>query len=167
VVAPAGRLMRRLAGGNVELILHLAPSLPEVMADRVQVEQVLLGLVTNARDALSHGGRITMSTVNVVLVAGRAETVRTGLPPGGYVCVEVADNGQGMDEATQARIFEPFFTTKEPGRGTGLGLAAVYGLIRQMAGAITVSSRLGRGTTFRIYLPAAHETAPTAAETRY
>jgi two-component system, cell cycle sensor histidine kinase and response regulator CckA len=154
-VEAADRLMRRHVGATIDLTLALAPSLPHVMADRVHVEQVLLNLVGNARDALEGGGRIAISTVNVVLVAGHAETTRTGLPPGHYVSLEVADNGGGMDEATQARLFEPFFTTKEPGRGTGLGLAAVYGLVRQMAGAITVSSRHGRGTTFRIYLPAA------------
>ena len=155
VVAAVERLLRRRVGANVELNLALAPSLPEVMADRSQVEQVLLSLVGNARDALCDGGRIGLSTVNVVLVAGRAETTRTGLPAGRYVCLEVADSGPGMDEPTRARIFEPFFTTKEPGRGTGLGLAAVYGLVRQMGGAITVASRVGKGTTFRMYLPAA------------
>ena len=157
VVASAERFMRRRTGAAIELSLVLAPSLPQVIADRGPVEQVLFNLVTNARDVLPAGGRITVRTVNVVLVEGRAETVRTGLPPGGYVCLEVADNGPGMDEATQARIFEPFFTTKEPGRGTGLGLATAYGLVRQMAGAITVSSRLERGTRFRMYLPAAGE----------
>ena len=155
VVASAERIMRRRIGAALELSLALAPTLPQVIADREPVEQVLFSLVTNACDVLSAGGRITVSTVNVVLVEGRAETLRTGLPPGGYVCLEVADDGPGMDEATQARIFEPFFTTKEPGRGTGLGLATVYGLVRQMGGAITVSSRLGRGTRFRVYLPAA------------
>jgi len=154
VVAGAEPMMRRLAGANVDLVLALAPSLPQVMADRSQVEQVLLNLVSNARDAVPGGGRISLSTVNVVLVAGRAETSRTGLPPGSYLCLDVADTGDGMDAATQARIFEPFFTTKEPGRGTGLGLATVYGLVRQMGGAITVSSRPGRGTTFKLYLPA-------------
>jgi two-component system, cell cycle sensor histidine kinase and response regulator CckA len=152
------RLSRRLIGPEVALEIEPARALRPVMADATQLEQVLLNLILNARDALPDGGRIIVRTANRQIPDSAPESARAGLPHGTYVLLQVSDNGIGMDQATQARIFEPFFTTKEPGRGTGLGLATVYGIVRQMGGAVTVVSERNQGATFSVYLPSAAET---------
>lgn len=138
----------------MQLRQQLTPTLSQVLADPAQIEQVLLNLIVNARDAMPSGGMITVETAEVRLEADSPEMLQAGLAPGRFVLLAVSDNGIGMDQATQARIFEPFFTTKETGRGTGLGLATVYGIIRQTGGAISVVSDRGRGASFRVYLPA-------------
>jgi PAS domain S-box-containing protein len=154
VVSSVTRMARRLIGTDVQLQLDLAPAVSQILADPAQIEQVLLNLIVNARDAMPSGGLITVQTANVRLEADSPEMLQAGLSPGPFVLLAVSDNGIGMDQATQARIFEPFFTTKETGRGTGLGLATVYGIIRQTGGAISVVSERGRGASFRVYLPA-------------
>ncbi len=154
IVASVSRMARRLIGTGVQLQQELAPSVAQVLADPAQIEQVLLNLIVNARDAMPTGGMITVQTANVRLEADSPEMSQAGLSPGPFVLLSVSDNGIGMDEATQARIFEPFFTTKETGRGTGLGLSTVYGIVRQTGGAISVASDRGRGASFRVYLPA-------------
>lgn len=154
IVQGVSRMARRIIGTDVQLRLELASSVLKVLADPAQVEQVLLNLIVNARDAMPAGGTITVQTENVQLDAAALEIVQAGISPGNFVMMSVTDDGIGMDQATQARIFEPFFTTKETGRGTGLGLSTVYGIIRQTGGAITVESERGKGASFKVYLPA-------------
>jgi CheY-like chemotaxis protein len=150
VLANVEKMLRRLIGEHIDLVLEPATTLRHVRADAGQLEQVVLNLAVNARDAMKHGGRLSLTTSNTVLAADNAR----GLAPGDYVVLSVTDTGCGMDAATQAHIFEPFFTTKEPGKGTGLGLSTVYGIVTQSGGAVTVDSAVGRGTTFTILLPA-------------
>jgi len=152
IVVHVTKMLDRLIGNNIELSVRQAPSLARVKADPAQIEQVILNLAVNARDAMPHGGSLILETRNADVKEGDAPTCN-GVPPGKYVVLLVRDNGIGMDSETQSRIFEPFFTTKEAGKGTGLGLATVYGGVKQMDGAIQVSSLPGRGTTFEIYLP--------------
>jgi signal transduction histidine kinase len=147
-------MARRLIGTEVQLRLDVAEAVLQVLADPAQVEQLLLNLIVNARDAMPGGGMIAVHTANVRLHTQSPEILQAGIAPGPFVLLAVSDNGIGMDQATQARIFEPFFTTKETGRGTGLGLSTVYGVVRQTGGAITVTSERGKGATFRVYLPA-------------
>ena len=154
IVGTVSRMARRLIGTEVQLRLDLAEAVLQVLADPAQVEQLLLNLIVNARDAMPGGGMITVHTANVRLHTQSPEIRQAGIAPGPFVLLAVSDNGIGMDHATQARIFEPFFTTKETGRGTGLGLSTVYGVVRQTGGAITVTSERGQGATFRVYLPA-------------
>lgn len=154
IVNGVSRMARRLIGTDVQIGLDLPQSVSKLLADPAQVEQVLLNLIVNARDAMPSGGQITVRTANVRLEAGSPEVVQAGIAPGAFVLLAVTDDGIGMDQATQARIFEPFFTTKETGRGTGLGLSTVYGIIRQTGGAITVTSARGKGACFKVYLPA-------------
>ncbi len=153
-IGNVSRMARRLIGTDVQLHLDLASGLSPVLADPAQVEQVLLNLLVNARDAMPAGGTITVRTKNARLDADAPELRQAGIAPGAFVLMNVIDDGIGMDQATQMRIFEPFFTTKETGRGTGLGLSTVYGIIRQTGGAITVTSKPGQGASFKVYFPA-------------
>jgi signal transduction histidine kinase/ActR/RegA family two-component response regulator len=154
-------MLRRLIGENVELATRLAPSVRRVRADLSQIEQVIVNLAVNARDAMPHGGRLTLETREVELDAAFARR-HEGARVGPHVQLCVRDTGTGMDAATLPRIFEPFFTTKEPGQGTGLGLSTVYGIVRQSGGCIWVESKLGQGTTFGICLPVFDAPVPAA-----
>ena len=156
LIARTSRMIERIVGEDIHLQLHLGSSLWPIKADPSQVEQVLMNLVVNARDAMPRGGELRIATRNV---PGRDEADL--LEGQESVELSVRDNGVGMDEATQARIFEPFFTTKEPDKGTGLGLATVYGIVTQTGGRIEVESQLGAGTTFHILLPTTKERAGT------
>jgi PAS domain S-box-containing protein len=165
VVSDIEPMLRRLIGEDVELRTNLEPGLGWVQADAGQLDQVLLNLVVNARDALASGGTIELSTANVALDDAYAAD-HPGARPGRFVMISVRDTGVGIDRATLARIFEPYFTTKDRGRGTGLGLATVLGIVEQSGGHIDVDSKVGEGTTFRVYLPRqANPRGETAAET--
>ena len=154
VIAGVRPMLGRLLGADVDFVTHLAPSLGKVEADPGQLEQVLLNLTANAGDAMPSGGTLTLATSNVELDAAAARA-HPGLTPGRYVLVSVRDTGSGMSEATRLRVFEPFFTTKGTGKGSGLGLATVYGIIKQSGGYVAVESTPGEGTCFSIYLPLA------------
>lgn len=151
-VSNMAKLLRRLIGEDISLVLCPHPALGQVKADPGQVEQIIMNLAVNARDAMPGGGQLTVETMNIEL-DGSGVHKSPCLQPGSYVMLAVSDTGCGMDADTQARIFEPFFTTKGPGKGTGLGLATVDGIVKQSGGGIRVSSRLGKGTTFNVYFP--------------
>jgi nitrogen-specific signal transduction histidine kinase/ActR/RegA family two-component response regulator len=164
IVEETREMLLRLLGEDIEILADLASDLGSVIADASQINQVLVNLAVNARDAMPTGGRLTIATRNVTIVAGTT-AARGVLPTGRYALIEVRDTGVGMDDATMARLFEPFFTTKAPGKGTGLGLATVYGIMKQSSGFVLVKSKLGEGTTFSIYLPLAADAA-NAVEVR-
>src|SRR6202023_1810418 len=152
VVRDVEPMLRRLISERITVKTVLAAHLHPVLADATQLDQVLMNLSVNARDAMPDGGVLTIETRNVELDAVFVRA-HEGAQAGPYVQLTVSDTGVGMTPAIQARIFEPFFTTKERGHGTGLGLAAVYGIVKQFGGYIDVESEVGQGTTFTIYLP--------------
>ncbi len=163
VTAQVTKMLGRLLGENISVCCNAAPNLPSILADVAMMEQIIMNLALNARDAMPNGGQLIISSAAVQIdesqIEGRAEAY-----PGHFVCLTVSDTGSGMDEATVQRIFEPFFTTKEVGKGTGLGLATVYGIIKQHRGWIEVASQPGRGTAFSIYLPVASEQAAKSTQ---
>src|ERR1700691_1063636 len=152
VIREASKLLSRVVREDIILSYHTSVSVGLIKADAGQIEQVLMNLVVNARDAMPDGGQITIATDSITLndkyCLGHEPVIE-----GDYVMLEVRDTGCGMDETTKAHVFEPFFTTKQPGKGTGLGLASVYGIVQQSGGYVSVSSELGRGTTFKLYFP--------------
>jgi CheY-like chemotaxis protein len=159
VVTSMSSLLRRLIGEHVELSTRTAPDLGQVEADPAQIEQVIMNLAVNARDAMPEGGRLEIETADVHV--GPSEIRRHPvLEPGRYVVLAVTDTGCGMDGGTQERIFEPFFTTKDVGKGTGLGLAMVYGIVKQSGGHITVESEPDRGSRLTVFLPRVADPAP-------
>jgi two-component system cell cycle sensor histidine kinase/response regulator CckA len=159
VVSDIVKILRRLIGEDVQIVIEAATNLASIRADRGQIEQILMNLATNSRDAMPNGGKFIVHTENAELEpdeVARHPYVR----PGSYVRLLVSDTGKGMSEEVRSRAFEPFFTTKPTGRGTGLGLATVYGIVKQSGGYVWVSSALGAGTIFDIYLPRVDEAAP-------
>jgi PAS domain S-box-containing protein len=161
VVNGMEKMLKRLIGEDVELVARVSPG-GKILVDPGQMEQVIMNLAVNARDAMPRGGELTIDAAEVMLDAAHASE-QVGARPGPHVVLTVTDTGVGMDKATQARIFEPFFTTKEEGKGTGLGLATVFGIVRQSGGMISVQSELGKGTTFKVYFPLAQGAVPPEA----
>jgi signal transduction histidine kinase/CheY-like chemotaxis protein len=158
-VTEIDKMLRRIIGENIDLQTDLAPGLWPTKLDSSQLEQIIVNLAINARDAMPTGGLLALETSNVQIKHQTSDLL--GLEPGDYVVLTVVDSGIGMDEETKSHIFEPFFTTKEHGKGTGLGLATVYGIVRQNYGDIKVYSKPGEGSTFEVYLPRATEISAT------
>ncbi|MGA3293332.1 MAG: PAS domain S-box protein [Candidatus Acidiferrales bacterium] len=163
VVSDTDKMLRRLIGEDIELVTSLDPKLGRIRADQGQIEQVIMNLAVNARDAMPDGGRLAIETSNFEIDTAFAQRYAYPVQTGPYVLLTVSDNGIGMDSATQQRIFEPFFTTKEKGKGTGLGLSMVYGVVKQSGGYIDLTSSPGKGATFSIYLPRVEEHAEADA----
>ena len=151
IVSNISEMLRRLLGEDIEVSLHLSTELGQVRADPAQLEQALINLAVNARDAMPAGGRLVIETHNRELDQHSGSVA--GVPAGRYVVLEISDTGSGMSDAVKAKVFEPFFTTKEPGKGAGLGLSMVLGVVQQSGGTVTLYSELGVGSTFKIYLP--------------
>ena len=165
LVSDVNKLLTRLVREDIELLCKLKPGLGSIKADPTQVEQVIINLVVNARDAMPSGGKLIIETANTYLDESYCQS-HASVKPGRHVMIAISDTGTGMDEKTQAHIFEPFFTTKEQGKGTGLGLATVYGIVKQSGGSIWVYSQLGRGTTFKIYFPCVDEAVQVVESTQ-
>jgi PAS domain S-box-containing protein len=161
ILADTARMAVRLVGEDVEIVASLCQEPWPVKVDRSQLEQVIMNLIVNARDAMPDGGKLTIESSNIALTTEYLAT-HPLVPPGKYVLLAVSDNGTGMSEETKTHLFEPFFTTKPLGKGTGLGLSVVYGIVKQNNGFVWYYSELGRGTTFKVYLPAAQETSSSA-----
>jgi hypothetical protein len=161
LVGDVDKMLRRLLGQSIEFRTDLAADLWNVRIDAGGLEQVLVNLAVNARDAMPNGGRLTIETANAKIGDEYRSSKGRDVPPGSYVTISVTDSGVGMDEATRSRLFEPFFTTKEPGKGTGLGLATCYGIVKQAGGFIWVYSEPGDGTTFKLLLPSVSEAPET------
>jgi signal transduction histidine kinase len=155
------RLLRRAIGEHIEFAVSVAPDVGRIRADSGQIQQVLMNLVVNARDAMPRGGKLTIGLVNAVV--DDESTAHFDVPPGHYVALSVTDTGTGMTPDVKARIFEPFFTTKEAGKGTGLGLATVYGIVKQCGGFIWLYTEVGVGTSFRLFFPRVHQPATEVA----
>lgn len=160
IITDVNKLLRRVIGENIEVVTVLGSNLGRIKADPGQLEQVIMNLVVNARDAMSAGGQLTIETANFACT----EPFYGDLPPGSYVVLSVSDTGYGIDEETQSHIFEPFYTTKEVGKGTGLGLAMVYGIVQQSGGTIKVESQPGHGATFKVYFPKIEEALTPASQ---
>jgi PAS domain S-box-containing protein len=158
VLTEVGKMLERLLGATITMRLEIHPEIGKIKVDRSQLEQAILNLAVNARDAMPAGGTLAIQARNVHFSETQVWQ-HSSLPPGSYVALTISDTGVGIDPDAQSRIFEPFFTTKAPGKGTGLGLSMVYGVVKQSDGAITVESVLGRGTTFKIFLPKCDEEA--------
>ncbi|HEX4339723.1 MAG TPA: ATP-binding protein [Polyangiaceae bacterium] len=163
VLVSMDAMLQRILGADVDLVSLPAPSLGRVRVDRGSIEQVIMNLVVNARDAMPRGGKLTMETCDVTLDEDSAKQT-LGLPAGRYVMLAVTDTGTGIDKTLQSRIFEPFFTTKDKGKGTGLGLSMVFGIVQQSGGNVWFYSEMGKGTTFKIYLPRVEDVADTVGK---
>jgi CheY-like chemotaxis protein len=170
IIEETAKMLKRLIGEDIEFQVRLPKSLWPITADLDQIVQILMNLSVNARDAMPQGGTLAIETENVVVEQTSLDR-RREVPPGKYVCLSVTDSGSGIDPAIQEQIFEPFFTTKEAGKGTGLGLATVYGVVKQNGGYVWVESKVGQGARFTIYLPKAEGTispeAVSGNEARY
>jgi CheY-like chemotaxis protein len=163
LVQDTDRMLRRVVGEDVDVSTRLAPDLWTVRMDPGSLEQVVLNLAVNARDPMIDGGKLTIETDNTELSEAYGRKYGTSVPPGQYVVLAISDDGVGMDEDTQRNIYEPFFTTKEAGKGTGLGLSTCYGIVKQADGYIWAYSEVGKGTTFKIYLPRVAQDADEVA----